>query len=251
MSGRNQKQRKYQGARNRNLKSALINFILTEFPNFGGPKTVGFFVDELMKMLDNLLITKDKLQVGQMLWYALDKNTRITSKYPKFKPIILTVVAAGDIEAHCQNVSQRKIASKVIARLCKEAYKQGTVLSMRDLSLIYCRSTGYISEMRIDYEEKNQVVLPHQGSEHDMGSTTTHKAIIVRKAVKEQKDPLDVAKETNHSQRAVDIYLKDFYRVKWCLENHRTLNETCIITGLSPNLVKQYWELASDNNQST
>lgn len=166
-------------------------------------------------------------------------------------------MAREDIEAHCQGVPQREIASKVIARLHKEAYKQETVLSTRDLSLIYCRSTGYISKMRIDYEKKNQVVLPHQGSEHDMGSTTTHKAIIVRKAVKEQKDPLDVAKETNHSQRAVDIYLctaffeKDFYRVKWCLENHKTLNETCIITGLSPNLVKQYWELASDNNQST
>lgn len=87
MSDRNQKKRKYQGARNRNLKSALINFILTEFPNFGGPKTVGFFVDELMKMLDGLLITKDKLQVGQMLWSAF--GGRILGSHPNILSLSL------------------------------------------------------------------------------------------------------------------------------------------------------------------
>ena len=41
-----------------------------------------------------------------------------------------------------------------------------------------------------------------------MGSCISHKTAIVRKVVLEKKDPADVARECNHSQRAVDHYLK-------------------------------------------
>lgn len=243
MSTVNRGEKQYSTASNRNLRSALINFIQTEFPSFGGPKVISFFVEELFSLLQKLTITKDKIQIGQILWFALDKNTRITSKNPRFKPIILTLVHQDDIIAHCNNKSQQEISANVIARLFKESFSQGALLSVRDISLILSMTNSYVSRLRVKYERENNTIVPHQGSEHDMGSTISHKSIIVHKVVKEKKDPLTVAREVNHSQRAVDRYLKDFYRVKFCKENNKTIEETTLITNLSKQLIKEYWQL--------
>lgn len=243
MSTTNPGKKQYSTALSRNLRSALINFIQTEFPSFGGPKVISFFVEELLKLLQKLTITKDKIQIGQILWLALDKNNRVTAKNPRFKPIILTLVHQDDIIAHCNNKSQREITTKVIAWLFKEAFSQGTLLSVRDISLILSKDNSYISRLRVKYEKENNTIVPHQGSEHDMGSTVSHKSIIIHKVIRENKDPLTVAREVNHSQRAVDRYLKDFYRTKLCKENNKSLEETALITNLSKQLIKEYWQL--------
>lgn len=243
MSNINPGKKHYFTALNRNLRSALINFIQSEFPSFGGPKVISFFVEELLSLFEKLSITKDKIQVGQMLWLALDKNTRITSRNPCFKPIILTLVHQDDIIAHCNNKPHQEITTNVIVRLFKEALSQGALLSVRDISLILSKTNSAVSRLRVKYERENNTIVSHQGSEHDMGTTISHKGIIVHKVLIENKDPLTVAREVNHSQRAVDRYLKDFYRIKLCKENNKTIEETVLITNLSKRLIKEYWQL--------
>lgn len=246
----NDKKRIYKGVLARNLKASLVQFIKSEFPSFGGERVVGFFVEELLKMIDEMAILKDRLQVGQMLWYALDKDTRVTSKYARYKPVILTLVHEDDIKAQCEGKSQMEITSNGIARICQEAYKQGTVLSMRDISLILSRALGNVSHLRSLYEKKHKRVIPHQGSEHDMGRTLTHKAFILSKIIQEGRDPHQAAREVNHSQRAVDIYLKDYRRVKWCLEQNKSLEEIHLITNLSKSLIKEYEKLIKKEESS-
>jgi hypothetical protein len=57
-------------------------------------------------------------------------------------------------------------------------------------------------------------MLPHTGALHDMGSSVSYKTTIIRKIILKKKDPADVARECNHTQAAVDRYLKDYHRVK-------------------------------------
>ena len=107
--------------------------------------------------------------------------------------------------------------------MIREAYQQGAVLSTRDLSLLLVSGAAYLSQLRIEYEKEHKTILPHTGVIHDMGTTLTHKRIIIYKHVVEKKDPSIVARETNHSQLAVDKYLKDYNRVKTLVNDKKML----------------------------
>ena len=69
--------------------------------------------------------------------------------------------------------------------------------------------------------------------------------------VYEKKNPTKVADETKHTQKAVDRYLKDFYRVRICHEHNNDINFICQTTGLSKYLVKQYLKIISENENKT
>ena len=130
--------------------------------------------------------------------------------------------------------------------MIREAYQQGAVLSTRDLSLLLIQSAPGLSHQRIEYEKENQTVLPHTGVIHDMGTTLTHKRIIIYKHVVEKKDPSIVARETNHSQPAVDKYLKDFNRVKTLVNDNKDLNFIHHTTNISRPVIKQYLQIIND-----
>jgi DNA-binding NarL/FixJ family response regulator len=87
------------------------------------------------------------------------------------------------------------------------------------VALILATRNATVSLNRSEYEKENQTVLPHPGVPHDMEATITHKQIIVQKYVVEKKATNIIALETNHSQRAVDHYIRDFNRVKILMED--------------------------------
>ena len=158
----------------------------------------------------------------------------------KLVPVILTLISDDDISKleNGLNVSEHK--QNVIARILKEAYSQGVLLSMRDVSLLLVMSYPSASQIRKKYEEKHNVNLPHPGNLQDMGSCITHKYQIIYKCVVEKKDPLIAAKETNHTVMAVDRYLKDFNRVKTLYLDDKDENYIHLVTKLSLNLIAQY-----------
>jgi hypothetical protein len=57
------------------------------------------------------------------------------------------------------------------------------------------------------------------GYDMDMGTAISHKTVIIRKVFLEKKEPLLVARETNHSPEAVQRYCLHFNKVKWCVVN--------------------------------
>jgi len=97
--------------------------------------------------------------------------------------------------------------------------------------------------MRIRYEKEHNCTLPHTGLLHDIGSGLSHKAVILRKVILEKKDPADVARETNHSQKAVDRYLNDYHRVKTAYNHQPDIDYVHLVTDLSIHLIKQYMEI--------
>jgi hypothetical protein len=131
----------------------------------------------------------------------------------------------------------------VIARIIREAYAQGGILSSRDIALLTLRSDAWVSSLRIKYENENQIALPHTGVLHDMGSCITHKKLIIQKIVFEKIDPAIVAQQTNHSQKAVDQYLQDYHRVKTVYLSNPDLNYIHCVTNISKNVAKQYIDL--------
>jgi hypothetical protein len=229
----------YRSAHDRFLKPVIVNFLVHEL-RYLGPVTAANVADELIRIFEENAPQKDRLKHGQMLWNALDKNTRGDSPKRKYKTVVLSVVTDEEVALFEQNSSIREIRKQVIARIIKEAYQQGGILSTRDVGLIMSTPWRQISLERIEYEKENQTVLPHTGVLHDMGSTITHKDIIVHKHVIEKKSTNTVALETNHSQRAVDHYIADYNRVKILIEDNKDIEFIHMATKIAKPVIKQY-----------
>lgn len=238
--------KRYNSAKHRFLRCRVINFFAREFPKFFGPVIRERIADELIDLFEKTTPEVKRIKPGQMFWIALDKNTRGDSPNRKYVPLVLSVITENDIEQLSNGIPMSVILKKSIARMIKEAYNQGGILSSRDLSLLTLRSASNISKIRLQYEKEHDCLLPHTGLLHDMGSCISHKTTIIRKVVVEKKDPSDVARECNHSQRAVDRYLKDFYRVKTAYRHNKDTNYVHIVTGIAKHVVGEYIEIINN-----
>ena len=211
-----------------------------------GPVVRENIADALIDLFNSLCPESSRLKPGQIIWNALDKRTRADSESRRYKPVILSVVTDDEVSMFENNSSVTTIRKNVMARMIREAYQQGAVLSTRDLSLLLVSCASVLSHQRIEYEKEHHTVLPHTGVIHDMGTTLTHKRIIIYKHIVEKKDPSIVARETNHSQMAVDKYLKDFNRVKTLVNDKKDIDFIHHTTNIARPVIKQYLQIINN-----
>jgi len=238
--------KKYSSAHDRFLKPAIVNFFEREFCGMFGPVVRENIAVALIDLFNSLCPESSRLKPGQVIWNALDKRTRGDSENRKYKPVILSLVTDDEVTMFKNDVPVSTIRKKVMDRMIREAYQQGGVLSTRDLSLLLVFNGSGLSHQRIEYEKEHQTILPHAGVIHDMGTTLTHKRIIIYKHVVEKKDPTIVARETNHSQLAVDKYLKDFNRVKTLVNDKKDIDFIHHTTNMSRQVIKQYLQIINN-----
>jgi len=243
MIGPTARYERYIAAKDRFFKPAIINFFSREFPQLFGPVTRENIANELIGIFEKMNPETERLKHGQIFWNALDKNTRADSPKRRYVPVVLTLTTSEEIEKIANGKSFVKVREDSVARVIKEAYQQGGILSMRDIALIFSISDTRASYIRKKYEQEHKIVLPHTGSLHDMGSCITHKVQIVYKVIVEKKDPTQAAYETNHTQQAVDRYLNDFHRVNTLYINNQDIDFIHTVTNIAKHVVKQYIEI--------
>jgi hypothetical protein len=79
----------------------------------------------------------------------------------------------------------------------------------------------------------------------DQGASPTHKGVIVR--LDEQGvEPPDIARETRHSLKSVERYLKDYERVKMLLKDRKSAEDIRVLIGRGTKVVLQYFALARE-----
>ncbi len=232
--------RKYRTAHDRYLKPAIANFFKREFSGAFGPMVIDNIAEKLVDIFNETCPEVQRVKHGQLVWNALDKATRADSPKRRYKTVILDLVTPQDIELFKKEAPISEIRGNIIARLIKQTYQQGGALSTRDLSMILSKNDAAISTQRAAYEKEHNVVLPHTGVLHDMGSTITHKTMIVYKHIIEKKSPDIVARETNHSQKAVDHYLNDYYRVRMLYIENKDVEYINLATKIAKHVVHQY-----------
>jgi hypothetical protein len=247
MIARSHAEKHYRSAQSRFLRGALEEFFQRELERHFGALLRRKIVDEVMRLIESLTPQSDQLRPGQCLWVAVDAQTRADSPGRKLRPVILTLVTQEDVARLSSGVRMSQIAGESMARIMREAYQQGALLSMRDIELLSWRHSGAWTSCRQAYEKKHECVLPHTGSLHDMGSCITHKDVIVRKAVHEHIDPRDVARQTNHSLKAVERYTKDYHRVEQCYSRQLSEETISLVTGIARHVVRQYIKLIDEH----
>ena len=92
--------------------------------------------------------------------------------------------------------------------------------------------------------ERENKVLPTRGIVHDIGRAITHKRIIIRDYLKGYLPP-EIAKRTDHSEAAVERYIKAFNKVKM-LSNKMDLKNIARTLEMSEYLVKEYLEMLEE-----
>lgn len=230
----------YHSASRRFILGVIENFFERECPKFFGPLLRTALSQKLLDLIESQMPHKDHLRPGQIVWNTTSQATRPDHPELRLAPVILTLVNESDVDLLAEGNNLQRVARKAIARITREAYEQGGLLSMRDIALLTWRNASTISKLRIQEERDQGKPLPHPGSLQDFGSCISHKFIIIHKVVVQGKDSALVAKETFHTQRAVDRYLKDFYRVRSCCQNTPNISFICQVTGMTPRLVKDY-----------
>jgi hypothetical protein len=238
--------KRYNAAKERFFKPAVVNFFAREFPRLFGPVMREKLAEELITLFETLSPETKRIKPGQILWNALDKRTRGDSPNRRYVAVVLSLITEDDIEQLTTGLPMSHITKKAVARIMTEAYAQGGILSSRDIGLLTLKDPTKISAIRKTYEKEHGCTLPHTGSLHDMGSCISHKTTMIRKVIVEKKDPADVARECNHSQKAVDHYLKDYHRVKTVYQHNNDIDYIHMVTGMAKHVVKQYLELIDD-----
>jgi len=244
---RNQKQ--YRSAHARFLEPLLTELFQRELLRFG-PMLSQRLAQEVVQILDAVCLPQSRLQPGQLLWNVVDKNTRADSPQRRFVPVILDLVSPEDVTGLEQGTHPTVVFRQCLARLFREAHAQGGLLSVRDAALLFHRHDATISHARQRYETEHDCLLPHPGNLQDMGSTVSHKAMVVRKVLFEHKDPAAVAQEINHSPKAVDHYLSDYHRVKTLYALKPDPDFIHQATHIAKHVVLQHIDLIKNEQQS-
>ena len=81
--------------------------------------------------------------------------------------------------------------------------------------------------------------LPLKGYKMDQGSRPTHKGDIIRLS-EQGLEPPDIARQSHHSLKSVERYLKDYERVRMLLKQNLSVEEISAIIGRGQSVIKEY-----------
>lgn len=128
-----------------------------------------------------------------------------------------------------------------LARLTRQAYDQGGLLSYEDLAMLLTTSPATVKRDVAHLRREGLFILT-RGSKHDMGPGRSHKTIILDLYFKGYPFT-DIERQTNHSETSVQRYLADFIQVASLRRQGFTPAQIRRITQKSERLVREYLEL--------
>ncbi len=155
-------------------------------------------------------------------------------------PVVLDVSTVEDVDARLARKTRHQRLRQKAVRLCQQAYEQGGLLSNCDLAELLNVDDSVISRVLVAHERATEKLVPRRATLHDVGTGLTHKVLICRKRYVEGKEPHLVAQETYHSLEAVDRYLGQYDRVRYCRVQGLSATETAHALACSVALVEEY-----------
>lgn len=247
-------QKKFAPLKQKTLRNAVAHRIRKEFPRLGGPRIVDQCAGLILEVVEQHIRPREHLMHGQVLWMAVSLDDpparRKRIQDTKLIPVVLDVSTPNDVQARLDRLPAGQRLQQKAIRLCEQAHQQGGLLSNCDLSEILNASESRIAQLLVKAQKESGQMIPRRATLHDVGTGLTHKRIICWKRYAEGKSADVVARETYHSLEAVDRYLSQFDRVRYCREQGMSQEKAAYMLDCSVSLVKEYWQLALDLEQA-
>lgn len=237
----------------RGLQQALAQRLGREFPRIGGPRILDLCAQMILEVIEEQIRPLESVRHGQALWLAVDKDDppsrHKTMRQTRLRPVVLDLSTSEDIEAILRRDSRAERHRRKCERLSLQAYQQGGLLGNCDLAQLLNLPEAYIASLLAAQEKKTGKLIPRRATVHDLGSGLTHKRVICWKRYAEGKSTDEIARDTFHSQCAVDRYLGQFDRVRHCRRQGFSENETAFTLQCSIGLVRQYLAIDDELQQ--
>ncbi len=246
----------YASIEKRTFESALMHLLVTEYGLLGGRRILQLLVEDVMGLMNEFYPPMERVGNGALVWTCTadeGKKAEPGKRTEEYKTVTvkLPFVARSDLRSRTDRKTPRgktqSIArsrdKKRAARMAKAAEAQGGLLTIAELSVILNKSYNVTQKYVREWEEETGELLPMKGYRMDQGSRPTHKKEIVR-LYEQGLEPPDVARETGHSLKAVERYLKDYERVKLLLKRGMEVEEISSLIGRGKRVVIEYVELA-------
>lgn len=165
------------------------------------------------------------------------KHIRLTRKITvRLKLIDLNT----DLEA-LANYGLAGLRRHRIARITRQAYDKGALLSFEDLAMILTTSPATVKR-DIYHLRHNGMFIMTRGMKHDMGPGLSHKTIIIDLYLKGYTFS-EIEQKTNHSETSVKRYLADFIQIALLYKQKFSHNQIRLIAKRSDRLVREYIQL--------
>jgi hypothetical protein len=235
----------------RSLPDLLVRKFLTEYGYDHGPVIARAIVEDILATIESCY--PERIPPKTVVWLAVRREWSGRRKgldITDLVPVQLRIVAEEEIALlmapalRRQSKASRAFNRARFARWCFEAYEQGGVLTLLDLSLISGLSEHYVGELLREHETETDKIVPTRGTVHDIGPSVTHKAEVVRRWLRGES-PLQIARTLKHSQEAVDRYIADFQKVR-LLAQKFPIVDVPALAGLSASVVQQYVTLLGE-----
>jgi predicted transcriptional regulator len=232
----------------RSLGQQLLHKFLHEYGYEHGRVVAQAIVADILELIDQAY--GDTLPPQHVHWLTVPVHNGHTGKSPDITELVTVrlqivtdeeVALLNDQQLLSQYTARRTFNQHRYARWCQEAYQQGGVLTLLDLSLLSGLTEGQVGNLIRQYEAEHQMTVPLRGTVHDIGPAVSHKAEVVRRYLRGQS-PADIARELNHSQKAVDVYIKD-YEVTRKLAQRFPQSEISALSGRASSVVKEHIKL--------
>lgn len=226
------------------LRSALRRELLTNFGFENMALVADLLIDRFLAIMDEFSVVPGRLHPYQTMVIGVDKRekfgygTRIANV--KLKPAIVSLITPEEILELAAGTPLRNLRPRMVARIIREAFDQGAVLSFSIVGLLFGVARQTIGDwVKKYYESHPDEVLPHAGVVFDLGPTQTHKGPVLTLHYQGLLTQ-EIARRTNHHPQRVDKYLNDHQRVVTAHEAGHSFDEICLLTGLSPSLVREH-----------
>lgn len=134
-----------------------------------------------------------------------------------------------------------------LARLTRQAYDQGALLSYEDLAMLLTTSPATVKRDAAHLRHEGQFIMT-RGTKKDMGPGLSHKTVILDLYFKGYAFT-DIERITNHSETSVQRYLADFLQVASLYRQDFAPNQIRLISQKSERLVREYIQLYETYHQ--
>ena len=161
------------------------------------------------------------------------------------KPGVLSFVTDEDISHIAHGFDSTTLRKKRLERWTDEAFNQGALLTQLDLAMLLGVCDAVVSKYVNEIQQTGKL-LPTRGNIHDLSGPVTHKRQIITLYLEGYFTP-QIAMKTNHSNEAVDRYIRDYHRVEMLWKHGiYDLDKISQLAKLSKRVAQQYIDLLPD-----
>jgi len=241
----------YASIEKRTFQAAVMHLLETEYRIVGSHRILKVLAEDIEALVTQFYPKAERLHTGDLIWTCTgDEGQKAQPGKPteeyKTVTVVLPLVGPEELHEHVEPCGREQAATRVqerhqrqVARLVTAAAAQGGLLTVAELSVILGIGLERVHKAVVANETATGKPLPLKGYKMDQGSRPTHKGEIIRLHEQGLEAP-DVARESHHTLKSVERYLKDYERVCLLLKQGLAVAAISAIIGRGQSVVQEY-----------